>query len=126
MSAESGDVEVYGTLVSNLQTDVTISGNNINGTLKFIEGGLAPSGYLAGDGYFLALKLTATWGNYTSVKVGLVPSQESGMVEILNDPDHNLVAKITDTSQKFKVVSTDGTHTVERTYSLYGLELEEA
>ena len=113
-------------MVSSLQSDVTVSGNSISGELNFIEGGLAPSGYLAGDGYFLALKLTADdWSDYTSVKVGLVPSQESGLVEILTDPDKNLVAKIHDTDQHFKVVATDGTETVERIYSLYGLELLE-
>ena len=101
-------------------------GNAIKGELNFIEGGLAPSGYLSGDGYFLALKLTATdWSDYTSVKVGLVPSAESGMVEILSNPDKNLVAKISSTDQHFKVVATDGTDTVERTYNLYGLELLE-
>ena len=79
-----------------LQTDIEIEGDKITGSLKFIEGGLAPSGYLAGDGYFIAL----TWSepkqaeNITSVKVGLVPSAGSGMVEGIDDPDRTIVAKV--------------------------------
>lgn len=71
----------------------------------------------------------------TSVKVGLRPTyprdgsgpidDDSGLVEIINDPDLNGVFKITDkATQKFKVVTTDGTHTKTDIYNLSGLVCE--
>ena len=100
----------------------------MNGTLKFIEGGLDPSGTgpLSGDGYFLALKWNAPAEGVTSLKVGLVPSQGTGLVEAIADTDHNMVAKITDpTSQRFYVIQSDGTNRNTQEYSLSGLTLEE-
>ena len=110
---------------SQFQTGISVVGKTIKGTLKFIEGGLASSGPLAGDGNFLALKFSANWDAYTSVKVGLVPSA-SGMdlVEILTDPDKNGVFKIANTSQVFKVVATDGVSENTDIYSLADLVLE--
>lgn len=106
---------------------MAVSGNTIVGTLKFIEGGLSPSGPLSGDGHFLALKISNIDSDATSVKVGLNPSQGTGLVEIIEDPDKNLVAKITSTSQKFVVVQSDnkGNKKTQR-FSLAGLTLEEA
>lgn len=111
---------------SEFQQDVTVGNGKITGTLKFIEGGLSPAGPLAGDGHFLALKFSADWDKYTSVKVGLVPSA-SGMdlVEILTDPDKNGVFKITSKSQKFKVVAQNSEETKTAVYNLSGLTLEE-
>ena len=95
-------------------------------SLKFIDGGLSPSGPLAGDGHFLALKFTAdSWSAYTSVKVGLNPSQGTGLVELINDPDKNAVFKVTDNeSQWVEVVWTNGTNEGYMTYSLKDLVLE--
>ena len=61
----------------------------------------------------------------TSVKIGLDPSQGSGLVEIINDPDKNGVFRIASNDQVFKIVSTDGTQTNTQTFSLTGLTLEE-
>ena len=100
----------------------------MNGTLKFIEGGLDPSGTgpLSGDGYFLALKWSAPAQGITSLKVGLVPSMGTGLVEAVSDPDHNGVFKITDpTSQKFFIIQSDGKNRRTQELSLDGLELEE-
>lgn len=85
-----------------------MSGNKVKGKLKFVEGGLAASGPLSGDGYFLALSLyDNTFTNLTSVKVGLKPSYGTGLVEILSDPDKVIVMKITNKDkQKFKIVQT--------------------
>lgn len=114
---------MYDHLVSTMQTGVRVVGNNIYGTLHFIEGGLAPSGYLSGDGNFLALKLLSDeWASYDSVLVGLDPSAGSGLVEIKDDPDHNLVAKVAGeidhVQQVFKVVATKGEDTVTTVYNL--------
>lgn len=80
----------------------------MTGTLAFVEGGLSPSGPLAGDGYFLALKWSDPAQGITSLKVGLVPSA-SGMdlVECIDDADRNGVFKITDKdNQKLYLIQT--------------------
>lgn len=103
-----------------MQDGVFVSGNSIKGNLKFIEGGIAQSGPLAGDGHFLALKFDSdNWNGFTSVMVGLDPS-----VELINDPDKNGVFKITSTSQKFMVVASNSTSKKTYTYDLSNLTLE--
>ena len=98
---------------------------SISGTLHYIENGLAPSGYLSGSGNFIALHLDSDdWTRYTSVKVGLDPSQASGMVEILQDEEKIVVGKISNNEQVFIVESTDGTLTKTDIYSLNELVLE--
>ena len=109
---------------ADFQSDVTVSDGKIAGTLTFIEGGLAPSGYLAGDGYFLALK----WGNppadTTSLKVGLNPSEGSGLIECLDDTDRNGVFKISDKdNQVFVIEYTKGGAVQRRSYDLSQLVL---
>ena len=69
----------------------------------------------------------STWTGYTSVKVGVTPSVSSGLVEIINDPDKNGFVKVTDKAQQlFTIVSTNGTQTRTKAYSLADLVLEEA
>lgn len=125
LEPESGDVELFDTLVSDMQTDVAVNSRKITGTLHYIEDGLSPSGPLSGSGNFLALKFLADkWEDYTSVKVGLDPSIETGLVEIIDDPDKNGVFKVTENTQKFKIVATNGTETINQVYDLTGLVLE--
>lgn len=111
---------------SDMQSDVEVHGNKISGKLKFIEGGLSPSGPLAGDGYFLALHWSDPDETATSLKVGLVPSA-SGMdlVECIDDTDRNGVFKISNPkSQMFKMISSNDSHTTQQTFDLSGLVLE--
>lgn len=110
------------------QSDVTVEGNVISGNLKFIEGGLSPSGPLSGDGYFVALKWSDPDETATSLKVGLVPSA-SGMEpqECIDDPDRNGVFKITDPkNQVLKIISSNDEHKTTQTFKLTGLEFEDA
>lgn len=126
VAPEDGSVTLFDELVSNMQTGVVVGNGKITGTLHFIEGGLAESGPLAGDGNFLALKfISDDWNKYTSVKVGLDPSIGTGLVEILTDPDKNGVFKVTSKSQKFKVVAQNSEETKTAVYNLSGLTLEE-
>jgi len=107
------------------QDDVTVSGGEVAGTLTFIEGGLSPSGYLSGDGYFLALKFSnfASGLTYSDVQVGLMPSEGAGMVTL--DSDCDVVFKITDKNkQKVKVVQSKGGHTNVQYFGLKNLVLE--
>lgn len=109
--------------VSDMQKDIVIGDDKITGTLKFIKGGIAPSGILAGDGYFLALKFSEVDASATSKKVGLVPSEGSGLVEL--DEDMNAFAKITDKeNQIFEVVITDGTRKGIQKFDLSELVFE--
>jgi hypothetical protein len=65
---------------------------------------------------------TTDWSEFDSVKVGLDPSEGSGLVEIIDDPDKNGVFKITDKdTQTFKIVSYDGIETITQTFDLSGL-----
>lgn len=113
---------------SDFQSDVAVSGGEITGTLNFMEGGLSPSGPLAGDGYFLALKFSnfASGLTYANVKVGLVPSA-SGMGLVTLDSDQDAVFKITNkNNQKLKVVQEDSAgHKNIQYFGLSGLTLED-
>ena len=111
--------------VSDMQEDIIVGEDKITGVLKFVKGGIAPSGILAGDGYFLALKFSDVDASATSKKVGLVPSAGSGLVEL--DSDMNVFMKISDiNSQIFEVVITDGTRSGVQKFDLSGLELKRA
>lgn len=110
---------------ADFQSDVTVTGNKISGSLTFIEGGLSLSGPLVGDGYFLALKWTDPAQDITSLKVGLVPSA-SGMdlVECIDDTDRNGVFKITDkANQKFVIIQSGGGKQHTQILDLSELEL---
>lgn len=75
-----------------------------------MEGGLSPSGPLAGDGYFLALKWSDPAQGITSLKVGLVPSSTGmDLVECIDDTDRDGVFKVTDkANQKVVIVQNGG------------------
>ena len=113
---------------ADFQSDIAVNDGEVTGELKFIEGGLSPSGPLAGDGYFLALKFSnfASGLTYANVKVGLVPSSTS-MTPVTLDSDCDVVFKITDKdSQKVKVVQSDSAgHKNVQLIGLSGLELED-
>lgn len=113
---------------SDFQSNVAVAGGEITGELKFMEGGLSPSGPLAGDGYFIALKFDnfASGLTYANVKVGLVPSA-SGMNLQTLDSDKDAVFKITDkANQKLKVVQADANgHKNVQWFGLKGLTLED-
>lgn len=124
-----GETDAFGPLyggkvASDLQSDVSVIGNAINGSLNFIEGGLADSGPLAGDGYFLALKWANPAAGVTSLKVGLDPSIGTGLVEAINDSDRNGVFKITDKdNQRLILIQSDGVNTTKQVFSLKNLVL---
>lgn len=125
VTAESASTLIYETPVSDIQSDVVVSGKKITGTLKYLEDG--PIAGYWGAGNFLAVKFADLDPNATSIKVGMNPSQGSGLVELLGDPDMNGVFKITDkTTQKFRVVITDGHVTKTTDYDLSGLTLEDS
>lgn len=119
MSPVSDGVTLYNTLVSDLQENLVVSGNTILGTLKFLSDPMNPIVDVWGEGNFMALQFENIDSRATSVKVGLDPSVSSGLVEIINDPDKNGVFKVTNKdTQKFVIVTSDGTHTTRAEYDL--------
>lgn len=110
---------------SDFQTSVAVAGGKVTGTLKFIEGGLAETGPLAGDGYFLALKWSDPESKVTSLKVGLEPSEGTGLVECIDDTDRNGVFKIANkNNQKVVLVQSDGTNINKQVLDLSSLTLD--
>lgn len=125
VTAESASTLIYETPVSDIQSDVVVSGTKITGTLKYLEDG--PIAGYWGAGNFLALKFAGLDSRATSIKVGMNPSQGSGLQEIIGDPDLNGVFKITDKDvQTFRVVITDGHMTQTTDYDLSDLTLLES
>lgn len=100
-----GSVTLFNHLVSTFQSNVDVIDDYIVGELDYIEN-FAPSGPLAGNGNYIALEFSDIPEEADSVKVGLQPSQGSGLVEILTDPDKNGVFKITDKDTQVFVIKT--------------------
>lgn len=119
-----GSETVYDAKVSTLQTGLAVSDNAISGTLKFIQNGLSPAGYLAGDGNFMALKFVNDGAS--EIKVGLVPSQGSGMVALEEDGIAVFkVAGIYDGKQQvLKVETTENGVVKTQTFDISELTLE--
>lgn len=114
---------MWGHTVSSLQSGISVANGAITGTLKYVSSGALANDWGAGN--FLALKFTNIDTDATSVLVGLEPSEGSGLVELINDPDKNGVFKITDkTKQKLVVMSRCATHAVIDRYDLSGLTLQ--
>ena len=128
VSVMGGTSTVYGVDVSDIQSDVSLSGKKFAGTLKYLSGSNAITDEW-GEGNFLAITFTAdNWNAYDSVKVGLEPSQGSGMVELIGHLDDlDSVFKVgNDVTQKFKVVASKaGKPTLTQVYDLTGLTLAE-
>lgn len=124
MSPEAGNVTLFGTKVSNMQSKVKVEGDEITGTLKYLDTGSLVDTYGAGN--FIALKFSDIPETATSVKVGLEPSEGTGLVELINDPDKNGAFKVTNRfTQNFKIVTTDGTHTTTQIFDLARLNVQE-
>lgn len=115
---------MFGYNVSDLQSsDTAVTGGSITGTLHEITTGSLADYW--GPGHFLALKFSDIDSDATSVMVGLDPSQGSGLVEIIDDPDKNGAFKITNkNTQKVKVVQKAGNFTKTQIFDLSGLTLE--
>ena len=123
MSPEAGNDTLFGTKVSNMQSKIKIEGDAITGTLKYLDTGSLVETYGAGN--FIALKFSDIPETATSVKVGMEPSEGTGLVELINDPDKNGVFKVTNRfTQNFKIVTTDGTKTTTQIFDLARLNVE--
>lgn len=120
-----GGSDVWGTTVGDLQDGIAVSGMNITGTLKYYDDATKTIVRDWGEGYFLVLHFNADdWSDYTSVKVGLDPSEGTGLLEITGDPDKSALMKITNKDKQYvTIVATDGTYKRTQTFSLAQLTL---
>ena len=127
VKAEPAGGKLFEVDVNDMQSNVSFGNGKVTGTLKYLSGSNAITD-VWGEGYFLCFNMSdSTWTGYTSVKVGVTPSAGSGLVEIINDPDKNGFVKVSDKNQQlFTIVSTNGTQTRTKAYSLADLVLEEA
>lgn len=117
-----GSNKIFDVKVSDMQSGITVSGSTITGTLKYLSGDNAIT-QVWGEGNFICLKFPDADIENTTVRVGLEPSQGSGLVEL--DSDKNGVFKITDKlRQKFCVEMTVNGETVVQRYDLSGLTCE--
>lgn len=126
VSVMGGTSTVYGVDVSDIQSNVSLTGKKFSGDLKYLSGSNAITDEW-GEGNFLAITFTAdNWSDYDSVKVGLEPSQSSGMIELIGHLDDlDSVFKIgNDVSQNFKIIAKkNGKATSVQTFDLSGLNL---
>jgi len=105
-----------------MQTGLVVGDDEITGTLNYLSTGQLVTDW--GAGYFMALKFSDFYPDATSCLVGMNPSQGSGLVDILPDPDKNGVFKVTDKdTQVFEFIITDGIDTITKTFDLSGLTL---
>ena len=120
-----GDADYWGTLASEMQSGVSVAGKAITGTLTKLTSGQLVTDW--GEGYFLALKFSNfTSGlSYSDVKVGLTPTEGSGLVTL--DSDQDGVFKITnkDTQKLMVWQKKDGVGSLTEYYDLSGLTLSE-
>ena len=116
---EAGTTDLWGHLVSSLQSGVAISNGAITGSLSYINSGSLKEVWGAGN--FLALKFT-DFADADKIMVGLVPSVSSGLVAL--DEDMNAVFKITDKAKQVLVVDTyKDEDVVRQKFTLTGLTL---
>lgn len=116
---------VYGVSVSNIQDDVAITTGDVSdfkftGTSKKLTGS-NPITDVWGPGNFVAVTFEADdWTAYDSVKVGLEPSEGSGLVELIGHLDDlDSVFKITNKNeQRMKVIATKGGQSITKTFYL--------
>ena len=122
VKAEDGGVDMWGTLVSSMQENVTVDKGKIKGKLKPLTEGQLVTDW--GEGYFLGIAFTKSNAKITSIKVGMNPSISSGLVEL--DNDMLGVFKVTDKdNQRLEVLSSDGNVSFASFYDLSGLTLSE-
>ena len=127
LAPKAGSATIFDYTVSNLQTDVSVHGCSIVGTLKKQTTGKLVEAW--GEGYFLALDFTKidpnageVYRDYTKseIKVGLRPSVKGGLVGL--DPDMDGAFKITDPKNQVFVIKSKN---AEQVFFLDGLVFEE-
>lgn len=119
---ESGESELFGKQVADLQENIIIEGDSISGNLKYV------TGYTG-----FSSKVSEQSGNYLALKISTVPSENvTTTVELVGgtkgavtlDSDMNIVLRIANKdTQSVKIISTTGNESVEKLYTLTGITM---
>lgn len=128
--ATEGSVEVYDILTSVYQTNVTIDGYKISGTLNYLDEGTPVEWYHLN--HFLVLDFDDSeipeGATNVVIKVGLNPTAGTGLVPL--DVDMRCLFAITNTKQKVVVETTytleEETVTKNQSFELSGITLAPA
>ena len=123
---ESSGETVLGEAVSDLQSDISISGNRIRGTLKYVSGftGFSGDPELQEGNYLVLSWKNADLTGLTTLKIGLDPSASGTPApECINDPDKNIVLRIRDNDQRVTVTYGNADKVETRVYSIKDLVL---
>lgn len=135
VEAVDGDVKIYGALVDQVQSNVSVTDDKISGTSYRTLVDWLESDY--SRGYFLALRFKDIDPNAISVRAGFDSYEENvgGLLEMIDDryfEDKNGLFLLpfdesTPRNERppFKVVTTDGERTVTQEFDLSDLRLEE-
>lgn len=101
--------------VSDLQEDLVVANGTISGKLKYLDSGDLVTAHGAGN--FFAVEFSDKDSDATSIKMGMYPTfkngefvyDDSGLSDVIADPDKGGAWKVTDKNvQYFKVVTSDG------------------
>lgn len=112
----------WGTDVSDIQSDLAVSGGKITGTLKYYDDPTKALVQDWGEGYFIAVGFSSFSSGltYEDCQVGLAPTEGSGLVTL--DQDMDAVMHITSPDQKIMAVQTDANgHKKATFWSLDGI-----
>lgn len=110
----AADKDLFGKIVSDLQEGVSIGNTDISGTSKYVED-YTEAGFNMDLGHnFLALHFTAE--DEAVIRVGLDPTQGSGMVTL--DEDGIFIGQLKDNNQLVRVEVTKGDVVTTRVYTL--------
>lgn len=124
VQAEEGSTTVLGKLVSDVQQNVYVNDNSIQGTLKYVSDW---TGYSAdpteNSGYFVVLKYEASEG--ATVTIQTIGGYHDELVQPL-DQDMQSVTRFKDNKQKLKVVTTLNGDTITKILSFSGLRTVQA
>ena len=124
VQAEDPTITVLGKLVSDVQQNVFVNDNSIQGTLKYVSNW---TGYSAdteeNSGYFVVLKYEASEGATTTIQT--IGGYHDDQIKTL-DVDMQSVTKFKDNKQKLKVVTTLNGESITKILSFSGLRTVQA
>ena len=121
VTAYTGDEDLLGKYVDDLQTGVAVSGTAVTGTLNYVDGYTGFSGDVSEQsGHYLVLHADVEDG--TTVTAEIIGG-DHGPVTL--DPDGILISRIKNVSQKIKfTASSDGCDDNVQTFTLTSMILE--
>ena len=124
VQAEDPSVTVLGKLVGDVQQNVYVNDNSIQGTLKFVSNWTQYSADESENtGYFVVLKFEASEGSTTTIQtIGGIADERV----VTLDSDMQAVVKFVSNKQKLKVVTTLEGETITKVLSFSGLRTVQA